>query len=81
MASEPRTRVYLEAGGHVDVQQNPWVVAYMLWGRRDSETHPGGGIEPDADETGTAGLVDVDGTQFHNLRPDHVCSVAPIPAA
>lgn len=80
MADEPRTRVYLEAGGHVDVQQNPWVVAYMLWGRRDSETRPGT-VEPDADETGTAGLVEVDGTKPHNLGPDQVCSVAPIPAA
>lgn len=40
MAQAPETRVYLEAGGHVDVGGTPWQVAYMLWGRDDSDDRP-----------------------------------------
>ena len=41
MDLDPGTRVYLKAGGHVDVRPNPWQVAYMLWGRHESDERPG----------------------------------------
>ncbi len=85
MPSDPDTRVFLTSGGHVDVKGEPWQVAYQLWGRRDSDLRPtdrdGHHPEPDAEQSGTAGLVGLSGeTEPINLRPDEVHGVAAIPA-
>lgn len=71
------TRVYLTSGGHVDVMQLPWAVAFMLWGTYRSECRPGD-TAADVADSGTAGLVGEDGTG-HDLTPADVASIAAIP--